>query len=143
MPNVKKGWLAQFIAFSFIGLINTAVDYIVFQALVWTGLFYMAAQIISYGAGTLNSFLMNRAFTFKQTATRAGSSRAQLIRFVVLNVGVLLCSLLLLYVFVDIGGLPYWLSKLLVTGATVALNFVGSKRWVFREQEIRMPGRRG
>ncbi|MFD1957186.1 GtrA family protein [Paenibacillus thailandensis] len=139
MPENKRSLLVQFVAFNFIGLMNTAVDYIVFQALIWAGVHYIVAQVISYAAGTVNSFVMNRAVTFKHASRQAGRTRAQAARFAVLNAGVMLCSIFLLYVFVDLGGLPYWLSKLLVTAVTVVLNFTGSKRWVFREERAQVP----
>ncbi|QAY67406.1 GtrA family protein [Paenibacillus protaetiae] len=135
----KRALFIQFVAFNLIGLVNTLIDYAVFQGLVWLGVFYIVAQIISYGAGTANSFIMNRAFTFKKQQGTGKHTRTQAARFIVLNLFVLLVSLLLLYLFADLGGLPYWLSKLLVTGVTVIMNFIGSKRWVFRSEAMEAP----
>lgn len=138
MSGDRKRWLIQFVSFNLIGLVNTAIDYAVFQLLVWAGLFYIGAQVISFGAGMVNSFIMNRSITFKHKQ-RTGLTRAQVLRFAALNGGVLLCSLLLLYLFVDLGGLHYWLSKLLVTAVTVVINFAGSRHWVFREEGLQAP----
>lgn len=129
----------QFLLFNLVGLMNTAVEFIVFSLLVWLGAHYMAAQIASYASGMANSYMMNSWFTFKKQpvlVSSAGSvkkfDKGRALRFVVLNLAVLGLSLPLLYLLKEQWGMNALLAKLLVTGATMVVNFIGSKRWVFR-----------
>ncbi|MFX3631643.1 MAG: GtrA family protein [Candidatus Pristimantibacillus sp.] len=125
----------QFLMFNMVGLINTIVDFLLYSLLIWAGWHYIVAQIASYAAGMINSYTLNSWITFrKPPEERTGTSfdRGQMIRFVSLNLGVLSLSLVLLYVLTDILGANALLAKFVVTCLTVLLNFVGSKKWVFR-----------
>lgn len=130
------GGIVEFIKFGLVGVMNTAVDFLVYTVLLWVGVHYLASQLISYSAGTLNSYAVNKLWTFKGqgSSLRADrkSTRAEFIRFLALNGGTLLLSVVLLYVSKEGLGLPPLLAKLLVTGVTVAANYAGSKLWVFR-----------
>ncbi|SFF32185.1 Putative flippase GtrA (transmembrane translocase of bactoprenol-linked glucose) [Paenibacillus catalpae] len=131
----RLGALKQFVLFNMIGLLNTLVDFIAYGILVWAGLYVLPAQVISYSAGMVNSYVLNSLFTFKGDAKQASGLKAdsgRATRFVMLNAGVLGVSMILLYVLTEAAGLGPLLAKLLATGVTVVLNFAGSKWWVFR-----------
>jgi putative flippase GtrA len=77
----------------------------------------------------LNSYTLNKYWTFAQ---KGRLEPKQAIRFTVLNLGSLLLSLGLLALLKDQWELKVLLAKLLATIATTAVNFAGSKLWVFR-----------
>ena len=54
----------QFIKFGLVGVLNTLVDFLVYQLLVYLGLHYAPAQCISYTCGLLNSYFFNSRWTF-------------------------------------------------------------------------------
>jgi putative flippase GtrA len=134
--------LLQFIKFNLIGLINTAIDMVLFAVLVKLGVYYLAAQVIAYSAGMLNSLWMNSRFTFAAgpaTAIRGGGllARAGLpdagtaVRFALWNGIVLALSLLMLAACKEWIGLNDVQAKIVVTGLSAVINFAGSKKWVF------------
>lgn len=123
--------LVQFIKFGLVGGMNTAVDFVVYTLLMLSGVHYLAAQVISYTVGTVNSYVVNKLWTFKGAGSKSGN-RKEFIRFVAVNLGSLLLSLVLLYALKSGLGMPALLAKLLVTGVTVIVNYAGSKLWVFR-----------
>jgi putative flippase GtrA len=133
----RRQSLVEFIKFGLVGVMNTGVDFLVYWLLMFTGVYYLAAQVISYAAGTLNSYVVNKLWTFKGQGGGNSSStlanRSEFIRFVSLNAGTMLLSLLLLYEFKSGLGMHSLLAKLLVTGFTVIANYIGSKLWVFRQ----------
>ncbi len=146
--SVSGGSLLQFIKFNMIGLLNTAIDMALFAVLVKLGVYYLAAQVIAYGAGMLNSLWMNSRFTFAASAAnqeeslfptranrllaRAGlPDAATAIRFAMWNGMVLVFSLLLLAVFKERLALSEVQAKIVVTSLSVVINFVGTKKWVF------------
>jgi putative flippase GtrA len=58
--------LAQFARFLVVGVSNTLLTLgIVLVLIRWAGVPYVAANVIGYVAGFLNSFVWNRAWTFK------------------------------------------------------------------------------
>ncbi|MNI63508.1 GtrA-like protein [compost metagenome] len=139
--NFKRDFI-QFVKFNIVGLLNTLVDMAVFALLNGVlGLFYIGAQIISYSAGTANSFILNSKITFKdrQRSKEEGFDHMQLIRFVVLNLVVLGISLLLMSLLIDRFGLQELVAKVLVTFVTVIINFFGSRKWVFTAPKETVP----
>lgn len=129
----------QFVKFNLVGVMNTGVDFAVFTLLVWLGTYYLTAQCISYAAGTLNSYFVNKFWTFRERESRERKgNRGQFIRFAALNVFSLALSLGLLYLMSHMMGLPPLLSKVVVTGFTTVVNFAGSKLWVFSNGEDKL-----
>ncbi|WP_410770794.1 GtrA family protein [Fontibacillus sp. BL9] len=127
----------QFIKFNMVGLLNTAVDFAVFAVLTGWGIGNGAAQIVSYSAGTVNSFFMNKGYTFNDRRVN-GRKKVfevrQFLRFVILNLIVLTISLALLSIMASYAGVHALIAKFGVTCVTLILNFYGSRKWVFRER---------
>ncbi len=121
----------QFLKFNAVGLLNTLIDFAVFTLLHSLGMINTPAQIISYSAGTANSFVWNKKVTFRDRNAGKGSDRLQLVKFIVLNLVVLGISVLLMHLLTDSFGLQVLIAKVLVTFVTVIINFFGSRMWVF------------
>ncbi|MFQ6391234.1 GtrA family protein [Priestia aryabhattai] len=110
------------------GGLNTAIDFFVFSFLSYLGVYYIIAQCVSYGYGVLNSYLLNKTWTFQH---QGKTSKYEFFKFIVLNVFALIITSFLLTVFhykFNIS-LPY--SKILVTVVSVGLNYIGTRFWVF------------
>lgn len=122
----------QFIKFNAVGLLNTLIDFAIFTLFHSLGMINTPAQIISYSAGTANSFFWNKKVTFRdRSAGKEGFDRLQLVRFIVLNLVVLGISVLLMHLLTDSFGIQVLIAKVLVTFVTVIINFFGSRMWVF------------
>ncbi|AIQ21958.1 hypothetical protein H70737_03260 [Paenibacillus sp. FSL H7-0737] len=123
----------QFLKFNAVGLVNTLIDFVIFTLLNSLGMVYALAQVISYSAGTANSFILNKKVTFKDRdrGNKEGFDKTQLLKFIVLNLVVLGISLLLMHLLTDKLGIQVLISKVLVTFVTVIINFFGSRKWVF------------
>lgn len=129
----KKYWkpeeFKKLVRFGITGLANTLVDCLVFFLLNSVfGVNLSLSQVCGYSAGTLNSYLINRSWTF-QSKQRFFS--AQMIKFIAGNLLVLAVSVGLLNFFVYLT-LPMPPAKLAVICVTMALNFLISRLWVFR-----------
>lgn len=86
------------------------------------------ANVLSYAAGMLNSFLLNRAWTF-----RAGNGRIfrQARRFALLNAAILAASTLIVFVLVDRLGwneIAVWVP---LAALIMVTNYLGMKHWAF------------
>lgn len=117
----------EFLKFCLVGAVNTGVDFTVFTLLSHWGVLLLVAQAISYTCGVLNSFLLNRTWTFRGRM----HSPSPFFRFAVLNLGTLIITYgLLVYLHNHFFG-SILVSKLLATGVSLVLNFAGSRLLVF------------
>lgn len=130
--NLRSAFI-QFLKFNAVGLLNTLIDFVIFTLLNSFGMVYALAQVISYSAGTANSFILNKKVTFRDRnrGQKEGFDRVQLLKFIVLNLVVLGISLVLMHLLTDKLGIEVLISKVLVTCITVIINFFGSRKWVF------------
>jgi len=123
--------------FIIVGISNIAIGYAVFAvALHLLGDFVLrgtVAQIIAYCVGTVWSYYWNRRWTFRSDADVGGEAS----RFVVLQIGCAVISTGGVGVTVDALHLHPTLSWLAVVGVVSVINYVLSKRWVFKGKETR------
>ncbi len=119
------------ITFGIIGCMNTLVDYAMYSIfLTFTAMGLGTCQTIGYLAGLVNSFIMNRWFTFKDGTNTP--IEAQVPRFVLVNMMTLIISILCLKWFVNGLGIGPYIAKIPVTIAVMIANYFGYKNFVFR-----------
>lgn len=121
---------AQFLRFCMIGGLNTAIQYVVFLVLFRVFGFYMvASSAVGYLAGILNSYLLNRRFTF-QVANRW--SPAEFLRFFLINLVAMGVNLGLLKVLVARFSVLPEIAQVVAIGGSLVVNFAGNKWWTFQ-----------
>lgn len=130
---MNKKWLA-FIKFALVGVLNTSIDFIVYGLFTWFNVNYILAQCISYSAGVLNSYIMNRKWTFEQTGK---GSKHEFFTFIGVNLITLVITTFLLTLFYKWLGISLFISKLLVTAVSVGINYIGTKQFVFTKLKER------
>ncbi|RYL89796.1 GtrA family protein [Sporolactobacillus sp. THM7-4] len=119
-------WIKQAVMFSMVGVMNTAIDFAVFFLLTqFVSMYYAFAQILSYGAGMLNSYLWNARVTFSISE----KTKSRFYKFVILNLSVLLVTLFMMH---SLLFLPLYINKLFSTLIGLGVNFILSKLWVFK-----------
>ncbi len=129
---MKNQTLVEFIKFSIVGAINTVVDFGVFSLLLTKACPVLLSQIISYGCGMLNSFIMNRSWTFKENKRNEYSEP---LKYIVANVATLILVSVLILLFINLVHLPVLMAKVISTGIGMIFNFMSSKFWVFQRME--------
>jgi putative flippase GtrA len=124
----------KLLRFACVGTVGFLIDASVLTLLStqW-GINLYASRVVSFAAASLATWLLNRRFTF--SAVQGQSKKAEYVRYMtVQSVG----SLANLGVFVIFVSAFSWLARVpmipLAVGSAVGLlvNFVGSKKWVFR-----------
>lgn len=124
------GLVTQLSRFVAIGVLCALVDFAVYHGLLAAGTWVHAAKAVSFVAGTVTAYLLNRRFTF---ATSAGQGR--LAGFVLLyattfalNIGVNALALAML------PAMPLRITAAWVVaqGTATAVNFVMLRTVVFR-----------
>ena len=113
-----------------VGVLNTAVQYLVFIALIdWTQTPILVASTIGYLAGTINSYLLNRTWTFRQ---QRPPSVPEFLRFCIVNAVSLLVNLAVLQWIISTTGAPPRLAQAIAIAASLAVNFTANLLWTFR-----------
>jgi len=125
---VDKQAAVQFMRYCQVGLTNTIVDFSVFYLLIAGEASYLLAQAASSGAGMINSFLLNRKWTF-QVSDKIRIH--EIMKFALLNGLSMLLSSGLLLMLIEWSELPLWISKLAATTGGMFVNYSGSRLWVF------------
>lgn len=132
--KIRGKSVKQFIVFGIVGISNTIVDFVVFWLLIQLSTHYIIANITAYSVGMLNSYFWNNAITFKSnTRQRDIVAVKRMIRFVVWNGSMLLVSSILIYAVIEFMHWHALISKLAVTIVVLIIQFVGSKKWVFKQ----------
>jgi putative flippase GtrA len=126
----KNADLARFVKFAATGVLNTAVDFAAFVVLSYLGVQVYTAQIISYAAGMLNSYAVNRSWTFR---SQEGFFSPVMLRFIAANLSLLALSLAVIWLVHGQLGLPKLPAKAGATCMTVVLGFAVNRLWVFKK----------
>ena len=117
--------------FAAVGVVNTLVDILVFTVLAQAlSVNVYLAQVAGYSAGVLNSYVLNRSWTFR---ARGRFFSPALVKFLVLSVCMLGLSTGLLYLCHGVAGVPKLAAKVLATGGTMVVSFLVNRFWVFGE----------
>lgn len=131
MKKLITGEFLKLVKFGITGVMNTLVDLVVFMLLTHFGLDLYISQVISYGCGMLNSYIVNRSWTFKANGSFFGS---QMMRFFLANLILLGASVGLLWIFTDRLGLIKTVAKLCATAIIMLAGFCVNRLWVFKSR---------
>lgn len=134
---------AQFLRFGVVGILNTAIDFAIFNILIMTtgitkGGLIVPMKGVAFLAANINSYLLNKKWTFKDKTQGEGAKQFSVYLSVsiigaLINIG----SVYLITTFVSpVFGVNEQLwanaANLVATGLSMIWNFVGYKLVVFR-----------
>jgi putative flippase GtrA len=121
----------QFSAFALVGIVATAVQYVVLIGLKelahWS---VISATLSGYCCGGIVSYTLNRRHTFDSDRphTEAGW------RFAIVTAGGFFVTWGLMHLFVVSWGAPYMPAQIVTTGLVMFWNFGGNRLWTFRRK---------
>jgi len=122
----------KFGKFGIVGLINTAVDWLAFAFLIEImNTEPRFAQVIAQSLAILNSYVMNKRWTFNDTS----HYRKSVFKFIAVQGTSLILGYLSILLLHDTLEINEYLSKLAVVGVTVILNYFGNKLLVFKTSQ--------
>jgi putative flippase GtrA len=130
-PRARSGpprpALGQWIRFVLVGGSNTVLSWCAYAVLVRLGLAYVVASALAFALGALNSYALNRRWTFRSHALPA----PELLRFGMVQALGLGLDVSLLYLLTRDAGVHHLIAQALVFPAASAVTFLLSRRWVF------------
>ncbi len=125
--------LIQFVKFSLVGVLNSLVHFCIFIALYRVAtLHYLASSAIGYFAGTINSYILNRRWTF---SSRQEKIKKEFTKFVLVNAVALLVNVGALRFFKENLGMSAEAGQVFAIGLSLGVNFLGNRYWTFKKYE--------
>ncbi|MBN1696609.1 MAG: GtrA family protein [Spirochaetales bacterium] len=122
--------IVQFVKFNAVGIINTAITFLVFTLLnKLIGLDKFIAEPSGYVCGLINSYFLNKIWTFGK---KHHYRLSEALKFIIVNAFALGGTLLILHVAEDILSIDVLWGKLMAYCYSVPVNYIGFKYWVFR-----------
>ena len=118
----------QVVKYGIVGASNTILTFVIYTIAVEVGVPYLIALIVGYVAGSLNSYLLNRRWTF-----RAGHIAHTTVgpRFAIVQIVAILANLGLLYLFVHDLAVHKILAQAILTVPVLAVTFFVNRAWSF------------
>ena len=134
----RRPMIVQFVKFGLVGFLNTSIDYGLFAALVYlVHLHYLIANAISFSVAVINSFILNRRWTF-QSHHRQWQHEA--IKFMIVMLIGLGLNELILYTLISRLAIHTLIAKAIGIVIVLFWNFIGTRFWAFRHPPIGLPG---
>ena len=123
---MKIDWL--FIKFILVGILNTAFGYLAFALLLFLGLHYTLAVILSTIAGIL--------FNFKTTGTLVFKNNNDKLIFKFVAVYAIICTLgIIILRMAELANINLYFAGLVSTGVCAIISFLLNKNWVFKYEK--------
>lgn len=128
-------WMCQFAKFIVVGVGNTVVSY-VFYLFFWKcGLHYLAANILGYFMGIINSFFWNHKYVFKTEQIRRWELWKTFFKTCCsyLGLGFVMENLLLVFL-VQMIRVSESIAPFIAAALIVPINFIVNKLWAYKEK---------
>jgi putative flippase GtrA len=138
-----ESWLISFwqiVRFGIVGISNTTIDVLILNLLLWrfpthNANLLLLYNLAAYTLGALNSFLLNKYWTFQR---RQAATAGELFRFASLSVIGILCNSSIVWVAARIlhpliANTVLWAntSKFSAIIGTAIITYLGMRLWVF------------
>ena len=126
----KKIDFRKFIKFGITGVINTGVDWLVFAVLHEIfKIFSPAAQAAAHFIAIINSYIINKNWTFKNNKKY---KKSEMLKFFMVQGTSLCIGFAGMFILSVNLGLNEYLSKIIISCATLVINYFGNKLFVFK-----------
>jgi len=118
----------QFIKFGIVGVANTAITIATYSLLVYLGVNFIIANITGYAIGIVNSYIWNSKYVFNIDKSNYGV----MVKFIGVNLIVLIINTLLLYFLVKVILWNKYYSQYVTVIVGFFINYILNKICVFK-----------
>jgi putative flippase GtrA len=122
-PRIATQWLR----YTVVGASNTALYAATYMLLAGAGVHYIFASSLAFALGVLNSYALNRRWTFRSDGRRA----PELARFLSTQLVGVAASVSLLAALVAVGGLNPLVAQAVAFPVSSLITFALSREWAF------------
>lgn len=132
---LKSNSIIQFVKFGIVGGLNTVLSYAIYFVCIRMGIHYAIANLIAFVITVFISYLLNGNFVFREEGKRGFDIRALLKVYASYSLTSFFLTTLLLWIEVDIWGLPEEIGPVINLFITVPVNFILNKFWAYRKND--------
>lgn len=130
-PDSPGKSVPPFVLFALVGVANSAIDFVAFCALIWLGVLPpLLANVVSFGLGAVNSYVMNGLVTFGRPGLRLASAR-RFGMFALVTAICLALSTAILSLALSVTVAP--VAKLASIAGVVVVGFLLNRTLVYRD----------
>lgn len=122
------------ISYLFFGVVTTAVNFVLYYALLYLGMHYLWAQVIAWVGAVLVAYITNKLWVFESRVTGILPILREFSSFILSRLFSFGVETLLLFLMVDVAAISEGIAKIPVAVLTVILNYVTGKLMVFRKK---------
>jgi putative flippase GtrA len=143
MRRIWKQFVAQVVRFCLVGGLNTVLDLLLFNCLLWlfptnNPLNLVVYNSLAYAFGGINSFVLNKYWTFNH---RENIAPGEVARFIITTLVGICVNDLMLWLFSNMIHLQdvnptLWanVSKIIAIFGTFLISYSGMRLWVFSKR---------
>lgn len=133
---MRKCFLRQIARFGIVGVIAFFIDYILLLLLTEVcGFWYLGSAFISCVIALIFNYFASMRYVF--TGKEGMSKKKEFTIFIILSIGGIVINEVGMWIAVELCGIFYMLSKILVTCVTMVYNFVTRKVFLDESNEVR------
>ena len=118
----------KFIKFAIVGFGNLFISLVTYYLLVFFSINYQIANIGGFITGSLNGYIWNRVWVFKNSKKNLSS----IVKFYFSYLSTWLLSAILLYIWIEIFNISDKIAPIINVVITTPINYFMNKYWVFK-----------
>lgn len=131
--KILEALKSKLLKFGAAGILNTVLNYAIFSLLFYIGKNYLISAAIAYSLASINSFFINKNWTFNSDKN---SSFRLIFQFFAINLLSLLIHIFCMFILVEIFFIHAMISQLFSIIGSMTFNFIAYS-FLFREAESR------
>lgn len=117
----------KFIKFAIVGFGNLFISLVTYYLLVFFSINYQIANIGGFITGSLNGYIWNRVWVFKNSKKNLSS----IVKFYLSYLSTWLLSAILLYIWIEVFNISDKIAPIINVVITTPINYLLNKYWVF------------
>ena len=124
----------ELISYLIFGVLTTVVNIVVYYVFnTWLQVNYLVSNAIAWIASVLFAYITNRKYVFESKNT---SMFNELVKFIGARLSTGIMDMILMWLLVDVLSMNSMFSKIIVNVLVIVLNYVLSKVFVFKKEEV-------
>ncbi|ABR46538.1 GtrA family protein [Alkaliphilus metalliredigens QYMF] len=137
------GNLKHYMNYLIFGVLTTAVNLVIYTILIRFGLHYLISTTIAFILAVSVAFYTNRKWVFDSDVKEQKGLMKEMSTFFVVRIGTYFFDLFGLILLIQLADMDELISKLIVNGGVIVLNYALSKWVVFKKPRPMTVGKNG
>lgn len=121
------------VSYFIFGVLTTAVDWLVYPLMRLAGASVAWSSVVSWAAAVLFAYVTNKLFVFQSRTFNLKEIGKEFVSFVSCRALTGAFTVMAMVLIVDVLGWNEWIGKIAVSAASLVLNYILSKLFIFKK----------